>query len=44
MTFSLLRRLGGDSRGSMAIETALVAPTLIMMTLGIFEVGTVVAP
>jgi Flp pilus assembly protein TadG len=43
MAFALLRRLGTDSRGSMAIETALVAPTLIMMTLGIFEVGTVVA-
>lgn len=43
MTFALVRRVGRDSRGSMAIETALVAPTLIMMTLGIFEVGTVVA-
>lgn len=33
----------GDVRGSMAIETAFVAPMLIIMTLGTFEVGTIVA-
>lgn len=32
-----------DERGSMAIETAFVAPMLIIMTLGTFEVGTIVA-
>lgn len=32
-----------DIRGSMAIETAIVAPVLILMTLGTFEVGSVVA-
>lgn len=32
-----------DIRGSMAIETAFVAPMLIIMTLGTFEVGTIVA-
>nr|WP_298927955.1 TadE family protein [uncultured Erythrobacter sp.] len=32
-----------DLRGSMAIETALVAPMLIIMTLGTFEVGSIVA-
>ena len=39
----LIRLLGGDARGSMTIETAIVAPVLIMMSLGIFEVGTVVS-
>jgi Flp pilus assembly protein TadG len=40
---AMLRRLLRSSRGSMAIETAIVAPTLIMMTLGAFEVSTMVA-
>lgn len=35
--------LACDTRGSMAIETAFVAPMLIIMTLGTFEVGTIVA-
>lgn len=39
----LLNKIRRDQRGSMAIETALVAPMLIIMTLGTFEVGTVVA-
>lgn len=39
----LLKKLLGEERGSMAIETALVAPMLIIMTLGTFEVGTIVA-
>lgn len=40
---SLMRVLGTDIVGSMTIETAIVAPLLIMMTIGILEVGTVVA-
>jgi Flp pilus assembly protein TadG len=40
---AMLRRLLLDARASMAIETAIVAPTLIMMTLGAFEVSTMVA-
>lgn len=43
MAARLLRRIADDQRGSMAIETAIVAPTLILMTLGIFEIGTMVA-
>lgn len=42
----MLRRLSNfarDKRGSMAIETAIVAPMLIIMSLGTFEVGTIVA-
>lgn len=39
----ILQRLAKDRRASMAIETAIVAPVLIMMTLGVVEVGTVVA-
>ncbi|MBV7267026.1 TadE/TadG family type IV pilus assembly protein [Erythrobacter ani] len=38
-----IANIARDVRGSMAIETAFVAPMLVMMTLGIFEVGTVVA-
>jgi Flp pilus assembly protein TadG len=40
---NILKRLKDERRGSMAIETALVAPMLIIMTLGTFEVGTIVA-
>lgn len=43
MVRAMLCRLLRDSRASMAIETAIVAPTLIMMTLGAFEVSTMVA-
>jgi Flp pilus assembly protein TadG len=32
-----------DLRGSMAIETAIVAPVLILMSLGTFEAGTIVS-
>ena len=39
----LFKRLARDGRGSFAIETAFVLPMLIMMTLGIFEVGRMVA-
>lgn len=37
------RRLRRDRRGSMAIETALVAPILALMALGTFEVTNVVS-
>ncbi len=32
-----------DLRGSMAIETAIVAPVLVLMALGTFEAGTIVS-
>ena len=38
-----IAKLIADIRGSMAIETAFIAPMLMIMTFGIFEVGTVVA-
>ena len=38
-----LRRLIGDPSGTMAIETALVAPTLILLSLGGFEASSMVA-
>jgi hypothetical protein len=40
---ALLNRLRRDRRGSFAIETAIVVPVLILMTLGTFEVGRMVA-
>lgn len=40
---SALAQLLRDTRGSFAIETAFVVPVLILMTLGIVEVGTIVA-
>lgn len=36
-------RLLNDSRGSMAIETAIVAPVLILMSIGTFEVARMVS-
>ncbi|MBU2588745.1 MAG: pilus assembly protein, partial [Alphaproteobacteria bacterium] len=39
----LFKRIASDRRGSFAIETAFVAPVLILMTLGIAETGTIVA-
>ena len=39
---SLLDRLLDDSRGTALIETAIVAPTLIVMCIGGFEVATMV--
>ncbi|WAT18418.1 pilus assembly protein [Aurantiacibacter sp. MUD11] len=36
-------RIRGDDRGSMAIETAFVAPVLLILALGGFEVSTMVA-
>ena len=38
-----LDRLGADSSGTMAIETAIVAPILVLMSLGSFQVSTIVA-
>lgn len=40
---ALLHRLRANRRGTMAIETAIVAPVLIMMALGVFETGSIVA-
>jgi len=42
-TWSLLRRLRADACGSVAIETAIVAPTLLLLSLGAFQVSSVVA-
>jgi Flp pilus assembly protein TadG len=39
----LFQRLTGDRSGSFAIETAFVLPILILMTIGIFEVGMMIA-
>lgn len=41
--FRRMTRIGGDEKGSMAIETAFVAPVLLIMALGGFEVATMVA-
>jgi Flp pilus assembly protein TadG len=38
-----LHRLARQSRGTMAIETAIVAPVLIVMSVGGFEVSSMVA-
>ncbi|KLE35485.1 TadE/TadG family type IV pilus assembly protein [Aurantiacibacter luteus] len=40
---ALIARVRGDEHGSMAIETAFVAPVLLVMALGGFEVSTMVA-
>lgn len=40
---SMLRKLYRDKRGSMAIETALVAPVLMALAMGGFEVSAMVA-
>lgn len=42
-TRSLARRLLGDQRGTMVIETAIVAPVLVLMALGGFEVSHMVS-
>jgi len=39
----MLQRLLADARGTMAVETALVAPVLILLGLGGFQVGSMVA-
>ena len=38
-----LAGLGRDERGTMVIETAIVTPVLVLMSLGAFQVSTVVA-
>ena len=38
-----LRRLADDRHGSMAIETAIVAPVLALMSVGAFQVSAMVA-
>ena len=38
-----LRRLAGETRGTAVIETAIVAPVLILMSVGSFEVSSMVA-
>lgn len=40
---SLLRRLRDDSAGAMLIETAMVAPVLVLMALGAFQVSVMIA-
>jgi len=40
---AVLKRLAADDTASMAIETALVAPMLILMTIGGFEASGMVA-
>jgi phage tail sheath gpL-like len=40
---TLARRLARNGDGSMAIETAVVAPVLVMLAIGGFEVSTIVA-
>lgn len=40
---TLLHRLVGNTAGSMAIETAIVAPVLILLSIGGFEVSSMVA-
>ena len=39
----LIPRLLRDTRGTMLIETAIVAPVLVLMSLGAFQVSTMVA-
>ena len=38
-----LHRLARDERGAMLIETAIVAPTLVLMSLGAYQISGVVA-
>lgn len=42
-TMSYFARLLGDARGTMVIETAIVAPVLVMLSIGGFEVSAMVA-
>ncbi|MEY4237512.1 MAG: hypothetical protein RL339_113 [Pseudomonadota bacterium] len=41
--FAFLAALRSDERGAMLIETAIVAPVLVLMSLGAFQVSQVVA-
>jgi len=40
---NLLSQIAGDSTGSMTIEMAAVAPVLVLMSIGTFEVSTMVS-
>lgn len=40
---ALIARLRRDTRGAMLIETAIVAPALVLMSLGAYQVSSVVA-
>jgi len=40
---TLLARLRREQDGAMVIETALVAPVLVLMSLGTFQVSTIIA-
>ena len=40
---ALLARLRRDAQGAMLVETAIVAPVLVLMSLGAFQVSTMVA-
>ena len=40
---ALVTRLRQCGRGAMAVETAIVAPVLALMSIGTFEVGTMVS-
>jgi Flp pilus assembly protein TadG len=40
---ALLRRLAADQHGTMLIETALIAPVLVLLCLGAFQVSGIVA-
>lgn len=42
-TRALLARLARDARGAVVIETAIVAPALVLLSLGGFEVSNIVA-
>lgn len=37
------RRFAGDARGTMAVETAIVAPVMILLAIGSFQVSSMVA-
>ena len=41
--FGLLRRLAADQRGTMVVETAIVTPVLVLLSLGTFQVSQLVA-
>jgi len=43
MFLAKLREVAGDRRGAMIIETAIVAPVLILLSLGGFEVSQIVS-
>ncbi len=40
---AMLRRLRGDQRGSMLIETAIVTPVLVLMALGAFQISVMIS-